>query len=157
MGIMSITPRIDYSQGNKWYMTELDNMNDLHKPALDGIGFQPLITEQMAWFDTSIDEDGELVKKSAGKQPAWINYMTNVNEVFGTFCDRNKMGSFVLTREYEVNELFSGIKDLTTYIDPRKYTYAFATTELDEQPFMVQIGKKVIARRKMSAKQIPNL
>ena len=32
MGIMSITPRIDYSQGNKWYMTELDNMNDLHKP-----------------------------------------------------------------------------------------------------------------------------
>ena len=48
MGIMSITPRIDYSQGNKWYMTELDNMNDLHKPALDGIGFQELITEQMA-------------------------------------------------------------------------------------------------------------
>ena len=40
MGIMSITPRIDYSQGNKWYMTELDNMNDLHKPALDGIGLR---------------------------------------------------------------------------------------------------------------------
>ena len=54
MGIMSITPRIDYSQGNKWYMTELDNMNDLHKPALDGIGFQELITEQMAWWDTHI-------------------------------------------------------------------------------------------------------
>ena len=35
MGIVSLTPRIDYSQGNKWYMTELDNMNDLHKPALD--------------------------------------------------------------------------------------------------------------------------
>ena len=40
MGIASITPRIDYNQGNKWFLTELDNMNDLHKPALDGIGFQ---------------------------------------------------------------------------------------------------------------------
>ena len=157
MGIASITPRIDYNQGNKWFLTELDNMNDLHKPALDGIGFQPLITEQMAWFDVRFDGEGELMKRSAGKQPAWINYMTNVNEVFGTFCDRRKTGNMVLTREYEVNEVKSGIKDLTTYIDPRKYTYTFATTELDEQPFMVQIGKGVIARRKMSAKQIPNL
>ena len=63
----------------------------------------------------------------------------------------------VLTREYEAGEDGGIIQDLTTYIDPRKYTYTFATTELDEQPFMVQIGKKVIARRKMSAKQIPNL
>ena len=157
MGIASITPRIDYNQGNKWFLTELDNMNDLHKPALDGIGFQPLITEQMAWFDVMFDTEGELMKRSAGKQPAWINYMTNVNEVFGTFCDRRKTGNMVLTREYEVNVDKSGIKDLTTYIDPRKYTYTFATTELDEQPFMVQIGKRVIARRKMSAKQIPNL
>ena len=157
MGIASITPRIDYNQGNKWFLTELDNMNDLHKPALDGIGFQPLMTEQMAWFDVMFDGDGELMKRSAGKQPAWINYMTNVNEVFGTFCDRRKTGNMVLTREYEAGVDGGLIQDLTTYIDPRKYTYTFATTELDEQPFMVQIGKKVIARRKMSAKQIPNL
>ena len=97
MGIASITPRIDYNQGNKWFLTELDNMNDLHKPALDGIGFQPLMTEQMAWFDMSFDENGELMKRSAGKQPAWINYMTNVNEVFGTFCDRRKTGNMVLS------------------------------------------------------------
>ena len=47
MGIMSITPRLDYAQGNKWYMN-LKTIDDLHKPALDGIGFQELITEQMA-------------------------------------------------------------------------------------------------------------
>ena len=41
-------------------------MNDLHKPALDGIGFQPLMTEQMAWFDVKFDGDGELMKRSAG-------------------------------------------------------------------------------------------
>ena len=95
----------------------------------------------MAWFDVKFDGDGELMKRSAGKQQAWINYMTNVNEVFGTFCDRNKMGSYVLTREYEVNNNLMGIKDLTTYIDPRKYTYAFATTELADIVTGKQIGR----------------
>ena len=90
MGIMSITPRIDYSQGNKWYMTELDNMNDLHKPALDGIGFQELMTEQMAWWDVQIAAGNEITKFSAGKQPAWLNYMTSYNEVYGTFADPDK-------------------------------------------------------------------
>ena len=30
-------------------------MGDLHKPALDQIGFQELITEQMAWWNTHWD------------------------------------------------------------------------------------------------------
>ena len=44
IGIVSITPRLDYSQGNDWY-TNLKTWNDLHKPALDQIGFQDLLTE----------------------------------------------------------------------------------------------------------------
>ena len=71
LGIVSLTPRIDYSQGNKWD-TGLQTMDDLHKPALDEIGFQDLITEQMAWWTTEWDGT-KWVKKSAGKQPAWIN------------------------------------------------------------------------------------
>ena len=51
MGIFSITPRIDYSQGNEWHV-HLKDMGDLHVPQLDGIGFQDLITEQMAYWDT---------------------------------------------------------------------------------------------------------
>ena len=39
----SHTPRIDYSQGNKWW-TRLESMDDFHKPTLDAIGFQELIT-----------------------------------------------------------------------------------------------------------------
>ena len=34
----------------------LKTIDDLHKPALDGIGFQELITEQMAWWDTNIQK-----------------------------------------------------------------------------------------------------
>ena len=54
MGIVSITPRIDYSQGIKWH-NNLKTMDDLHKPALDQIGYQDLITEQMAWFGSKLN------------------------------------------------------------------------------------------------------
>ena len=33
IGIVSLTPRIDYSQGNKWH-NNLKTMADFHKPAL---------------------------------------------------------------------------------------------------------------------------
>lgn len=154
IGIASITPRIDYSQGNKWD-TNLKTMNDLHKPALDAIGYQDLITDQMAWFDTKVDETGQPEFKSAGKQPAWINYMTNVNQTRGSFAEQNDSMWMTLNRRYEVGD--DGIEDLTTYIDPSKYNHIFADTRLDAQNFWVQISVGNTARRKMSAKVIPNL
>ena len=102
-----------------------------------------------------ITNSGELTKFSAGKQPAWLNYMTSYNEVYGAFADPDKAGYTVLRRNYE-NEN-GRIKDLTTYIDPTKYNYAFASHDLEEQNFWVQIGMNIQARRKMSAKIIPNL
>ena len=60
--------------------------------------------------------------------------------------------------EYEDNgELQSKIKDLTSYIDPAKFNDAFAVTSRDAQNFWVQIGAEIFARRKMSAKVMPNL
>jgi len=153
MGIVSLTPRIDYSQGNKWDVN-LKNMNDLHKPALDEIGFQDLITDQMAWFDTQI-VNGEPVYKSAGKQPAWINYMTNVNQTRGDFAIADNSMFMTLNRKYEHGS--EGITDLTTYVDPSKYNNTFAEESLDSQNFWVQISNGITARRKMSAKVIPNL
>jgi hypothetical protein len=157
MGIASITPRIDYSQGNKWDMN-LETLNDLHKPALDAIGYQDLITDQMLWTDTKVvSSTGVKTYKSAGKQPAWINYMTEVNRVYGNFANRNKDMFMTLNRRYENSGTSGAITDLTTYIDPTKFNHIFAQTELDAQNFWVQISKKITARRKMSAKVIPNL
>lgn len=162
MGIVSITPRIDYSQGNKWDMN-LKTLDDLHKPALDGIGFQDLITDQMHWADTNWNAQTETVTfKSAGKQPAWINYMTEVNRCYGNFAEENKEMFMTFNRKYEVEQDDSlstrgSIKDLTTYIDPTKYNNIFAETKLDAQNYWVQIGVDNTARRKMSAKIIPNL
>lgn len=155
LGLMAITPRVDYSQGNDWAMQELDNMGDLHVPALDGIGFQDLNTYLMHGGEQFGD-----TYRSAGKVPAWIDYMTNFNKVFGGFCYDDQEGFMVARRDYEMEkspDQYYRIKDLTTYIDPQKYNYMFADTRLEAQNFWVQIGVDIEARRKMSAKQIPNL
>ena len=94
---------------------------------------------------------------SAGKQPAWINYMTDVDTCHGDFADEKKAMYMTLNRKYEQDEQTGRIKDLTTYIDPTKYNYAFADTTLEAQNFWVRIANKVIVRRKISAKIIPNL
>jgi len=49
------------------------------------------------------------------------------------------------------------IGDLTTYIDPVKYNHIFADTRRDAQNFWTQIAVNITARRKMSAKIMPNL
>lgn len=156
IGIVSLTPRIDYSQGNR-YDTALQNMDEFHKPGLDQIGFQDLITEQMAWWTTKEDSQGNWNVQSAGKQPAWINYQTNYNRTFGNFAIPNNQMFMTLNRRYEWDDVTKDIKDLTTYIDPSKYNFVFAETALDSQNFWMQIGVDIEARRKMSAKIMPNL
>ena len=162
IGIVSLTPRVDYSQGNKWDTT-LKTWDDFHKPNLDQIGFQELIQEQMAWWTTrKVVGLDQFVQRSAGKQPAWINYMTNVNEVRGNFAVRDNEMFMTLNRRYEY-EYIPGtqdqaiIADMTTYIDPSKFNNVFAQTSLDAQNFWIQLSVDITARRKMSAKVMPNL
>ena len=62
-------------------------MNDWHKPALDGIGYQDSLNGERAWWTDYIsDKTKKLSKTAAGKSVAWINYMTNVNRTFGDFA-----------------------------------------------------------------------
>lgn len=139
IGIASITPRVDYSQGNDWDLY-LETLDDLHKPALDGIGYQDLLARQLDWRagDTA----------AIGKQPAWVNYMTAVNQTHGTLAAGQVDEYMVLNRHY--NKDYSN-----TYINPQEYTYMFAEQSLSTTPFWVQIGMSIMARRVMSAKQIP--
>ena len=162
MGIISLTPRIDYSQGNKWD-TNLQNLNEFHKPAMDEIGFQDLITSQMHWAESTYVHP-KWVETSAGKQPAWINYMTNINKCYGNFAvaegnqyEEGGQMFMTLNRRYELDGTTGNIKDLTTYIDPSKFNNIFADTRLDAQNFWAQIAVDITARRKMSAKIMPNL
>lgn len=145
MCISSITPRVDYFQGNDFdmYFTDMDN---LHKPQLDGIGFQDRLYRHLNAQDVILNQE-----KSIGKQPAWIEYMTNVNKTYGNFALIENEGWMCL------NRIFEGIDTYTTYVQPHLYNNIFADTEITSQNFWVQIGFNIKARRVMSAKQIPNL
>ena len=167
MCLGSIVPRVFYSEGNKWW-TMIDTMNDLHKPSLDAIGFQDLLTEEMAAWSTDLGTDGSGLKtptyKAIGKQTSWIEYQTNVNQSFGGFAAGGELDWMVLNRPYHTNRLIQAgednkplIGDATTYIDPQLFNRAFADTKLTAKNFWVQVAFDITARRVMSAKQIPNL
>jgi hypothetical protein len=146
IGIASITPNVDYSQGNDWDMVQLDTMDDLHKPQLDGIGYQDLLSNQM--------HGRARLNEAIGKQPAWLNYMTDVNRTYADFAAGETESYMVLNRIYDVNDV-GEITNPSTYISPKDYTYIFATNTDTNRDFWVQIGKRIIARRVMSAAQIP--
>ena len=143
--ITSITPRVDYFQGNDWDL-EIETLDDLHKPQLDGIGFQDRLYKNI-----NSSAKYEDLTKSIGKQPAWIDYMTSYNRNFGNFALIENEGWMCL------NRVFGDIDTYTTYIQPHLYNNIFADTEVTAQNFWVQIGFDVEARRVMSAKIIPNL
>lgn len=155
MALGSITPRVDYSQGNKWW-TRLQNMDDFHKPTLDAIGFQELITDELAAWNTELTGNYETVYSSLGKQPSWIEYTTDVNETYGEFAAGMPLAFMCLNRVYEENSDHT-IGNASTYIDPTIYNSIFAESRLSSQNFWVQVAFDVTARRVMSAKQIPNL
>ena len=143
--ITSITPRVDYFQGNDWDLY-LNTMDDLHKPQLDGIGFQDRLYRHLN-ASANVND----LEKSIGKQPAWIEYMTNVNKTYGNFALVENEGWMCL------NRIFGDINTYTTYIFPHLYNNIFADTDLTAQNFWVQIGFNTKPRRVMSAKIIPNI
>ena len=155
---MAITPMIDYSQGNDFDLN-LQTIDDLHKPAPDGIGYQDLIQEQMVG-ETSVYEGGISIDKmkhlAANKTVAWIDYVTNYNRTDGDFAAGEALDFMVLNRRYEVSDK-NTIEDLTTYIDPQKYIEIFADTSIDSQNFWVQTVIQATRRGNYSAKQIPFL
>lgn len=158
IGLMSITPMIDYSQGNDFDLN-LQTIDDLHKPALDGIGYQDLIQEQMVGETSKYNEGANISNMkhlAANKTVAWIDYMTNYNRTFGDFAAGEALDFMVLNRRYEVGS-DNTIKDLTTYIDPQKYIEIFADTSIDSQNFWVQTVVQATRRGNYSAKQIPFL
>ena len=143
--ITSITPRVDYFQGNDWDLY-LNTMDDLHKPQLDGIGFQDRLYRHLN-ASANVND----LEKSIGKQPAWIEYMTNVNKTYGNFALVENEGWMCL------NRIFGDINTYTTYVFPHLYNNIFADTDLTAQNFWVQIGFNTKPRRVMSAKIIPNI
>ena len=60
IGIVSLTPRVDYCQGND-FDTTLETLDDIHKPALDAIGFQDRMCETLDWRSVLYQSDGKKI------------------------------------------------------------------------------------------------
>jgi hypothetical protein len=121
-------------------------LDDLHKPQLDGIGFQDRLFRSI-----NANTPYAMSGKSIGKQPAWIEYMTNVNKTYGNFALLENEGWMCL------NRIFGDINTYTTYVFPHLYNNIFADTDITAQNFWIQIAFNTKARRVMSAKIIPNI
>lgn len=157
IGICSLTPRVDYSQGNDFDIM-LDNLDQIHKPALDAIGFQDLLSWKLD-AASLVWGNGNVREYSIGKQPAWIDYMTNFNRTQGNFAAGQSESFMVLNRIYESRITEDGQPEInaSTYIDPAAYNYVFADTDYEAMNFWIQMGIEIKARRKMSAKMMPTL
>ena len=81
--------------------------------------------------------------------------MTNVNRTFGNFAPGMSESFMVLNRNYSINAN-KQIEDLTTYIDPVKFNYIFADTNLDAMNFWVQTRFDIKVRRLISTQQKKN-
>ena len=128
---------IDYSQGNDWDMTNIKNMDDFHKPAFDGIGFEDSMNEQRAYWTAEYNKGVKISDTKAGKTVAWINYMTNFNKTFGEFAAGESEDFMVMNRNYEKGSE-NGIANGSTYINPQEHIDIFADTAIDSQNFWVQ-------------------
>jgi len=170
MTIFSISPYVDYSQGVSWYL-RMTSLGDIHVPVLDGIGFQDLISDDLTTAYTvtpqttvgNIDNDYHYGYYGIGKQPAFIEWMTNENRVYGDFADPDRLMYMTLCRRFTDWSSSSASTNIpwdvnfSTYIDPRDWNYCFADTSLESQNFWVQLAFHITAKRVISKKIMPHL
>ena len=148
MAIATLVPRVDYYQFTERYVRHT-KLSDMFRPEFNGIGYQDVLvsdlnTEFPEGWDASVvvAADNNPFAQSVGKQPAWIEYMTAVNKVRGTFCTTEK--SWVLARDMRSNT----IPDASTsparntvssaYIDPADWNQPFADQSPTAQNFYAQ-------------------
>ena len=108
----------------------------------------------MLFRSVSQSRYGAWTNDAIGKQPAWLNYMTDTNKTYADFAAGETESYMVRNRVYDVDGK-GEITNASTYISPKDYTHLFATNTETNRDFWVQIGKRIIARRVMSAAQIP--
>lgn len=157
MVIMSIVPRVDYSQGVRDYLVQR-TLGDIHVPTMDGIGMQDLLVDRffsgaLNWNST---KDG-VEDVSIGRQPAWIELMTAVNETHGNFATYENLSYMVLNRPFNITSSGIANTNFSSYVDPLHYMGNFAGVDYASDPFWVQVRFKFFVKRALSKRVMPNL
>ena len=148
MAIATLVPRVDYNQFTDRYVRH-QKLSDDFMPEYNGIGYQDVLVGDLLtqyapnWnLSSGTTPSKDPFANSVGKQPAWIEHMTDVNRVRGTFCSTEN--SWVLARDMSVEgEMVSGAYptdylDSSAYIDPGVWNQPFADESPTAQNFYAQ-------------------
>lgn len=158
MGIFSIIPRVSYYQGTRHWL-RWSKISDRHVPAMDGIGFQDLLVDDFYSYGSERNALNPFkpTSGSVGKQPAWVEYMTRVNELHGGFAKRDIYMPLVYARRFGTSETPALGLTYSTYINPVGYNYPFADNSLSAENYWCQFRFRVRARRAISKRVMPHL
>lgn len=148
MAIATLVPRVDYYQFTERYVRHR-KLSDMFRPEFNGVGYQDVLVSDLntefpeGWDGTQeYNLENNPFAQAVGKQPAWIEYMTAVNKVRGSFCTTEK--SWVLARDMRadtnpaVDVSPAQNTAFTAYIDPGHWNQPFADQSPTAQNFYAQ-------------------
>ena len=123
-------------------------LSDSFMPEYNGIGYQDVLIGDL---NSEFPEDWDALQpyaagvdpfaNSVGKQPAWVEYMTAVNKIRGSFCSTEK--SWVLARDMRSSDTATTVGPAgntvsSAYIDPGDWNQPFADQSPTAQNFYAQ-------------------
>ncbi len=144
----SIVPNVSYTQGiRKMYLK--NRFSDMYVPEFDAVGYQDLQRLELDAIGASIQTNGTIggtavssYNTVVGKHPAWLEYMTAVDESHGLMQERLQYGFWTLNRPFNIPAYFETAdavesivaSDLasSTYIYPELFNTIFAVTQLTD-------------------------
>lgn len=166
MVLARLVPRPKYYQFAERY-TQYRSLSDLFRPEYNGIGLQDALVSD---FNVSMDHVNSgnfdsnkylsAFTTAVGKHPAWIEYMTAVDKIRGTFCTTEK--SWVLARDFALHNDDQSVNTYpvdmpfpTSYINPGEWNQPFAVQDLTAQNFLAQFYIKHTLRSTVSKRLLP--
>lgn len=144
----SIVPNVSYTQGiRKMYLK--NRFSDMYVPEFDAVGYQDLQRLELDAIGAAIQSNGTIggtavssYNTVVGKHPAWLEYMTAVDESHGLMQERLQYGFWTLNRPFNIPAYFESpgsiettvAEDLSasTYIYPELFNTIFAVTQLTD-------------------------
>ena len=183
--LFSIIPYVSYLQGiKKMYLKT--SFADMYKPEFDAVGYddvQRLEFSAVPNFYPVFGRVSNVAKLShdtwnvsVGKHPAWVEYMTSIDECHGLMTQRDQFGFWLLNRPfspYSYDPVISqqaeepggpislkpetiNLFDSSTYINPEYFNTIFAVNKFTDN-FQVQIRWYDRTKQPISKQILPHL
>lgn len=159
--IMTVYPEFTYGGGIDSSLLKI-RIEDFYSPDFANIGYQPRLLREVQAFYNVDYPDGSLVGEpkynasltndvAIGYQPAWTEYTTAVNRSYGDLGPGGEKDFWTFHAPY----IYNGFS--FEYINPKDFSYIFATNDLTVDNYFVQVGFNIKARRSIPKRLMPSL